>query len=678
MPFEKPLRLHTALSNHWNAPRLKAGFVLSLLLSLGCLTQNLAMAQPQTQSGTQPTSQPPVDTSGPSILHPRPANPEYRYPLDAVDPTAATYPKGVGFPGFRGEQQLIVYTPAFGSSTGTNNAGVELIVENGVISRVNDNGNSSIPTNGFVVSGHGAAANWLSRFGQPGAVVALENEPNQNTPSQLMIRMTPQVFQHQVAEALQRAQSRPAFNAPRYQQVLQEAQSCQAQLQSDPDAAATPTLIALANHCVDLANIAYYNTMESKSKEFRGAWLRPTSNNPADVRKVIESLQRQHINQVFLETYYQGKTIYPSAVMTEYGLQQHPQFRGGDPVQVWVDEAHHAGIKLNLWVQVFFAGNQKENAEQFGPILTKYPQWRNIQRMNLNAADPMPSQIEPGHFFVDPANPEVRAYLQKLILEMVTHYDIDGINLDYIRYPASAAANRGTYLESSWGYTPYAREQFKAMIAQEREAAEKAEADKLAEQEKEEALLMLSTKGGHKNGKAKSAHPAKKLAKKPMEYPSADPAELTPSSPLWPRWVAWRKERVTSFVKEISEKTHAIKPNLLLTAVVFPSLNPVYAVKLQEYPLWISEGYIQALTPIGLSPTPELLKQQATGLRAQIQDKAPIYVGIFGMYNRNQPTDLVRQIDAAHQAGMAGVVVFDWGRLTPDYDTALHEGPFRE
>jgi len=655
-PFKSSERL---TSDHRAA--FKSGLIA--LASLIALAPLSPVSRSQAETVYSQSSPPATVSSGPSILHPQQAvNPEYRYPISAVDPNAGNDPQGVGFPGFRGEQQLNVYTPAYGASTGTNNAGLEAVVRNGVITEVKEDGNTPIPADGFVISGHGSAANWLSRFARTGAVALLESRTEQGPATQIMIRMTPQVYRNQVAEALQQAQSRPAVDVPRYQQVLQEAQTCQAQVNYYPGETATKELISLANHCVDLSNIAFYNTIAAQPGEFRGAWVRPSSNKPEDVRKVIASLKAVHINQVFLETYFQGKTAYPSAVMDEYGLQQHPQYRGGDPVKVWIDEAHEAGIKVNLWVQVFFAGNQKENAEQFGPILTKYPQWRNIQRMNLNAAVPMASQIEPGHYFVDPANPEVRTYLQKLILEMVSRYDVDGLNLDYIRYPASAAANRGTFLESSWGYTQSAREQFKAMIEQERKTAQDAA--------NEEALKNAP--------KEKNGHLVIVAAKKPVVLPSADPVDLTPSSALWPRWVSWRKMLITSFVKDIAEKAHALKPNLLISAVVFPSLNPVYAVKLQDYPLWAKEGYIQALTPIGLSPTPELLQDQATRLKAQVQDKVPIYVGIFGMYNRNQPTELVRQIDAAHQAGMPGVVIFDWSRLNADYDTALKEGPFRQ
>ncbi len=644
----------------------------------------------------------PAENTPASILNPqKPNRPEYRFHIDAVDPSAASYPKGVGFPGFRGEQQLIIYTPAYGRTTGTNAAGLEIIVQEGVITQVNDAGNSVIPANGLVVSGHGSAANWLARFGQVGAVVQLESTkaiplatpspstvsaPNPDSapnadittgaaevaapitppPDQVMIRLTPAVFQHQIEAALRLAQSRPAVNEAHYQAALQQAQTCQTDVLSMGNDTATPALMERAQQCVNLAQVAFYNTIANQPNEFRGAWLRPTSAKPEDVRRVIESLQQAHIHQIFLETYYQGKTTYLSSVMAQMGLKQHPQFVGSDPVKVWVEEAHRAGLKINLWAQVFFAGNQNENAEQFGPILTVYPQWRNIQRMNLNAGVPMPSQIEPGHYFLDPANPQVRDYLQKLLLEMVSQYDIDGLNLDYIRYPASAASNRGNYLETTWGYTESARQQFRSLMEQERLAAA---AECLKKDPTNKTALGKATPKVSTSGK-----PIGKVT----PSASTDPKDLTPNSPLWPSWVAWRKGQVTSFVQEISQKAHAIKPTLLISAVIFPSMDPVYAQKLQDYPRWASEGYIQALTPIGFSTIPARLQWQATQLRAQIQDKVPVYAGIFGMYNRNHPVELVRQIDAAHQAGVGGIVLFDWSRLNADYDTALKEGPFRE
>ena len=45
----------------------------------------------------------------------------------------------------------------------------------------------------------------------------------------------------------------------------------------------------------------------------------------------------------------------------------------------------------------------------------------------------------------------------------IVKYKPDGINLDYIRYPQSLSANYSNYDQSNWGYTEYARSEFKSI-----------------------------------------------------------------------------------------------------------------------------------------------------------------------------------------------------------------------
>ncbi|MCK7484412.1 MAG: family 10 glycosylhydrolase [Bacillus subtilis] len=50
----------------------------------------------------------------------------------------------------------------------------------------------------------------------------------------------------------------------------------------------------------------------------------------------------------------------------------------------------------------------------------------------------MPSASEHNGYFLDPANPQVQQYLLNILAEIANNYEVDGINIDYIRYPASA------------------------------------------------------------------------------------------------------------------------------------------------------------------------------------------------------------------------------------------------
>lgn len=93
------------------------------------------------------------------------------FKINKIDP-----PFDGEFPGSRGADELVIYTPKYEKpSTGTNEWGREAIVREGIV-REEKVGDSPIPADGFVVSGHGVAASWISGNLKPG--VHVEYNPN--------------------------------------------------------------------------------------------------------------------------------------------------------------------------------------------------------------------------------------------------------------------------------------------------------------------------------------------------------------------------------------------------------------------------------------------------------------------------------------------------------------------
>lgn len=527
------------------------------------------------------------------------------------------------------------------------------------------------------IRGRGLSAGWLQRVVKPGMSVSLDTVNNK-----ILFEQTPWVTLLQAQHYMNRAQSLMQRSQPTAyaQQRLQSAKiRCQALIPLGYRAYESEAQLCLAE-----AEKAYFAAFAPKPSEFRGVWIRPTRQAPEAIGQWLDQYKALGIDHVFLETYFQGKTTYPSTVMAQYGLPiQHEQFRGQDPVQVWVSMAHDRGMKAHAWMQTFFAGNAHENVEPNGPILNKYPQWANVPRFGIKQGKPVPSVIENGHYFLDPANPEVQTFLTALFTETLTQYPFDGLNLDYIRYAASSKPGTSQFLSSSWGYSPYARQQFKQMIDAERWAAQKA-----AEEKQKQALakqIDALKKAGKPIPASLTKPPADKNKEKPPAPPPSDPAEFTESSPYWKRWVAWRKQHVSNFVQSITAKARAINPTIMVTAVTFPDAerpSDGASNKLQDYKLWLSQKWVDALTPIGLNANPandyQALMRDSTIIGTRIGRIAPVYVGIFALYYRTKPEDLLLQIDAVRKAGLEGIMLFDGGRLTPDYQDALSQGTFRQ
>jgi hypothetical protein len=93
-----------------------------------------------------------------------------RHRVDKVDP-----PLEGDYPGSRNRNEMVIYTPAYGHpSTGTNEWGIEAAVDGGIVVSVDTAGDTPIPPNGFVVSGHLESHRWILANLWPGVGVEFD------------------------------------------------------------------------------------------------------------------------------------------------------------------------------------------------------------------------------------------------------------------------------------------------------------------------------------------------------------------------------------------------------------------------------------------------------------------------------------------------------------------------
>jgi len=79
----------------------------------------------------------------------------------------------------RGAQELVLYRPSMGAGTLTEAGGVEVALDGaGRVLRIDDHGNAAIPPGGAVLSGAGAAAEWLRRNAATGSVLTVDLQFN--------------------------------------------------------------------------------------------------------------------------------------------------------------------------------------------------------------------------------------------------------------------------------------------------------------------------------------------------------------------------------------------------------------------------------------------------------------------------------------------------------------------
>ena len=147
---------------------------------------------------------------------------------------------------------------------------------------------------------------------------------------------------------------------------------------------------------------------------------------------ILDRLKAVNVNTVLLQTRVRATTIYPSDIEPWDGcLSGKPgKSPGYDALQYAIDECHKRGMELHAWVVTIPVGK-----------------WNTYgcQQLRRRYGSLIKHIGEEG--YMDPESSQTADYIARMCEEMTRRYDIDGIHLDYIRYPETwRGAKREAYI----------------------------------------------------------------------------------------------------------------------------------------------------------------------------------------------------------------------------------------
>jgi uncharacterized lipoprotein YddW (UPF0748 family) len=300
--------------------------------------------------------------------------------------------------------------------------------------------------------------------------------------------------------------------------------------------------------------------------EGRAIWLDRgsivSSGSPEGLKALMKKLDDAGINVVYFETLNAGYPVYPSRY-----LPQNPLIQGWDPLKVAVDEGHKLGMEVHAWVWCFAVGNKKHNdviykpGDYAGPVLADKGLMSEALRMSNSGLVPN-RQTE---FWLSPASPKGRQFLKNVYSEIVSNYPVDGVQLDYIRFPFQ---NSQSYM----GYDAVTRERFES-----------------------ETGMSLGAM----------------------------------SDATMKTWVAWKTHQVNTFVKDISETLKGIRPSVKLSAAVFPlpRASRLMAIQ-QDWETWVNNGWIDTLSPMTYSTSPDEYQRTIDRVATSADRPIIVYPGL--------------------------------------------------
>jgi uncharacterized lipoprotein YddW (UPF0748 family) len=172
------------------------------------------------------------------------------------------------------------------------------------------------------------------------------------------------------------------------------------------------------------------------SSEIKAIWVPVWDmNTPAKIDSIVADAVEHNIEHIIAQVRYRGDALYvPNLYSNKYfnpDRRSHLLENDGfDPLQYFLELTGKNNLKLHAWLPVYVVTphNLEPLCEQH--IYFRYP---NLITVDFNRHVMRNDSYEGA--YLDPGLPQVNSYLFAVIMDLVSNYEIDGLHLDYVRYP---------------------------------------------------------------------------------------------------------------------------------------------------------------------------------------------------------------------------------------------------
>ena len=266
------------------------------------------------------------------------------------------------------------------------------------------------------------------------------------------------------------------------------------------------------------------------SDEMRAVWITRWDYRTADdVRELVRNCDEAGFNTLLFQVRGNATAFYRSS-FEPWAAELGGQDPGFDPLALAVELAHARGMELHAWVNVVPAVFGTEPPRDPRHVWNAHPEWLWYDQYGERQA------LSEGFYAsLNPCLPEVRGYLVRVLSEIAVRYPVDGLHLDYIRFPNEhPAVPRGSGLD-------YPRDA--------------------------PTLALFRAETG----------------RTPDEDPRA--------------WNRWRMEQVTRLLRELRVELDRVAPRVVLGAAVGAEPE-IAAGHFQDVEGWLREGLLDLVFPM--------------------------------------------------------------------------------
>ena len=327
---------------------------------------------------------------------------------------------------------------------------------------------------------------------------------------------------------------------------------------------------------------AYFLSHISRATEGRAVWNHSgLGAYLGDWDSSAKELAEAGVNMILPNMAWAGVVHYSSKILPQSKTFTHY----GDQLAQCVTAARKYGLEVHVWKITWnLEGAPKGFIEKM----------RKDGRTQVSATGKPLNWLCPSH----PKNVQLEL---ESILEIVTNYDVDGIHLDYIRYPGSHAC-----------YCEACRKRF-----------------------------VLATR----------------------QQIDDWPAAVLPNTGAYgDQYIEWRSQQITRLVRLLHKRLPEADPNIKLSVAVFGGYPACVTSIGQDWIAWAKAGYVDFVCPMNYTEDTDYFTQLLVDQLALMPKDVAIYPGIGATATNSllMPDAVVEQVYLSRSLGASGWTIFDY------------------
>lgn len=326
--------------------------------------------------------------------------------------------------------------------------------------------------------------------------------------------------------------------------------------------------------------------------EFRAVWVdafHAGIRTPQEADKLVEDAAAANFNALIVQVRRRGDSLYLHSI--EPPLREAPYDPRFDALAYIIEKAHARGLEVHAWVNAMpiwrdaippTDANHVYNLH--GPEKAGAASWLT--------ASPDGVVRFPVGFFLDAGHPDAADHVARVCASIVRNYQVDGIHLDYIRYPETLEAlPRG----SAVGYNGVSLERFRRWA--------------------KHPITLYSPP-------PLTAPPVTQLPTVATATDATERITAVPPPPLPtvtitgpvpapddPQWIAWRRQQLTHLMRRVYIESKLANPKIKVSAAViawgkppvdekdFENVSPMQRI-FQDWHSWLQEGILDMSLPM--------------------------------------------------------------------------------